>query len=162
MKRVFLLILISTICFTQTEEWIYFNYVPMECSYWYCVPAGESVNRIKPDGTENEIILENVQFSELSIDQTKFLYIDHENETLHIYNTETMDTTDTVFEPFIDIQKARFIHDENVILLSGIGVTGSELYSYSILDSSTIMIEDSLSSYFDNMEMAPDEQQVLY
>ena len=162
MKRVFLLILISTICFTQTEEWIYFNYVPMECSYWYCVPAGESVNRIKPDGTENEIILENVQFSELSIDQTKFLYIDHENETLHIYNTETMDTTDTVFEPFIDIQKARFIHDENVILLSGIGVTGSELYSYSILDSSTTMIADSLSSYFDNMEMSPDEQQVLY
>ena len=166
MKEILLTIIITTCCFSQTDEWIYYNYVPMDCYWVSCLPVYESVHRIKPDGSENETILENVQFTDLSEDQNTFLLIngliDYNNTMLQIYSMETMDTININFEPFIQIRQARFIQDDNMILISGIGETGHELYSYSILDSFITLIADSLSSYFDNMEMSPDEQQVLY
>ena len=168
MKEILLTIIITTCCFSQTDEWIYYNYVPMDCYWVSCLPVYESVHRIKPDGSENETILENVQFTDLSEDQNTFLLINglidynYNNEMLQIYNIETMDTININFEPFIQIRQARFIQDDNMILISGIGETGHELYSYSILDSFITLIADSLSSYFDNMELSPDEQQVLY
>jgi hypothetical protein len=167
MKKILLTIII-TFGFMHAEDWIYFNYVPMDCYWFSCWPVYESVHRIKPDGSENETILENVQFIDLSEDQSTFLLINglidnnYNNEMLQIYNIETMDTININFEPFIQIRQARFIQDDNMILISGIGETGKELYSYSTSDSSITMIADSLSSYFDNMEMSPDEQQVLY
>jgi len=168
MKEILLTIIITTCCFSQTDEWIYYNYVPMDCYWVSCLPVYESVHRIKPDGSENETILENVQFIDLSEDQSTFLLINglidnnYNNEMLQIYNIETMDTISIHFEPNFYIRQARFIYDDNVILISGIGETGPELYTYSISDSSINMIAGSLSSYFDNMEMSPDEQQVLY
>ena len=144
--------------FTQTQEWIYFNNVPMTCSWW-CMPIGaETINRIKPNGEGNEIILENARFTDISEDQTSFLLID---SNLHVYNQETMDTLSIILENF-DIHQARFTNDENMIIFLGEDTTGIELYSYSILENSINLIGDSLSNYFNNLEISPDGQKVLY
>ena len=75
MKKYLYIFLLIGVGFTQTQEWIYFNNVPMACSWW-CMPTGaETINRIKPNGEGNEIILENARFTDISEDQTSFLLI---------------------------------------------------------------------------------------
>ena len=158
MKKYLYIFLLIGVGFTQTQEWIYFNNVPMTCSWW-CMPIGaETINRIKPNGEGNEIILENARFTDISEDQTSFLLID---SNLHVYNQETMDTLSIILENF-DIHQARFTNDENMIIFLGEDTTGIELYSYSILENSINLIGDSLSNYFNNLEISPDGQKVLY
>ncbi len=163
MKNILLLItILTTLCFSQTEEWIYFNnmtdfeYVP------YFGPIMDfSVTRISPDGSENEIILEDVQYSDLSEDHTKILYIDGGH--LRIYNTETMET-DSSITGIPNLVFTRFTQDENVVLYIHGSLYSSiqTLYKYSFTDSSVTMISDSLSTGFDNMTLSPDGQQVVY
>jgi len=158
MKKYLIPILLVGVGFSQTQEWIYFNNVPMTCSWW-CSPTGvETINRIKPNGEGNEIILEDAIFTDISQDQTSFLLID---SNLHVYNQETMDTLSIILENF-DIHQARFTNDENMIIFLGEDTTGIELYSYSILENSINLIGDSLSNYFNNLEISPDGQKVLY
>jgi hypothetical protein len=86
-----------------------FEYIP------YFGPVMDySVSRVSPDGSENEIILEDVQYSDLSEDGTKILYIDQELLNLNIYNTETMETISSITG--INPVYARFTHDENIVL----------------------------------------------
>ena len=121
-----------------------------------------SVSRIKPDGSEIEIIMEDVQYSDLSEDGKKILYIDQELLNLNIYNTETMDTISSITD--IYPVNTRFTLDENIVLF----LEGSQnspiqtLYKYSFTDSSTIMLSDSLSTSFNNMTISPDGQQIVY
>ena len=87
----------------------------------------------------------------MSEDQTLFILIDYWSNqftSLHLYDKETMDTISISLENFV-FQQARFTNDENTIIFSGEGITGKELYSYSILDNSISLIGDSLSNYFD-------------
>ena len=163
MKIILLLSLLATSGFSQTPEWIYFNnmtdfeYVP------YFGPIMDfSVSRIKPDGSEIEIIMEDVQYSDLSEDGKKILYIDQELLNLNIYNTETMDTISSITD--IYPVNARFTQDENVVLYIHGSLYSSiqTLYKYSFTDSSVTMISDSLSTGFDNMTLSPDGQQVVY
>ena len=159
MKKYLIPILLVGVGFSQTQEWIYFNHVPMDCAYWWCFPTGvETINRIKPNGEGNEIILEDAIFTDISQDQTKLLLID---SNLHVYNRETMDSISIIFENF-DIHQAQFTNDENLILFSGGGDTGNELYSYSIFENSITLLGDSLSNHFNNLEISPDGQKVLY
>ena len=159
MKKYLIPILLVGVGFSQTQEWIYFNHVPMDCAGWWCFPTGvETINRIKPNGEGNEIILEDAIFTDISQDQTSFLLID---SNLHVYNQETMDTLSIIIENF-DIHQARFTNDENMIIFLGEDTTGIELYSYSILENSINLIGDSLSNYFNNLEISPDGQKVLY
>ena len=100
----------------------------------------------------------------MSEDQTLFILIDYWSNqftSLHLYDKETMDTISISLENFV-FQQARFTNDENTIIFSGEGITGKELYSYSILDNSISLIGDSLSNYFNNLEISPDGQKVLY
>ena len=121
-----------------------------------------SVSRIKPDGSEIEIIMEDVQYSDFSEDGKKILYIDQELLNLNIYNTETMDTISSITD--IYPVNTRFTLDENIVLF----LEGSQnspiqtLYKYSFTDSSTIMLSDSLSTSFNNMTISPDGQQIVY
>ena len=159
MKKYLITVLLVGVGFSQTQEWIYFNHVPMDCSYWWCFPTGvETINRIKPNGEGNEIILEDAIFTDISQDQTKLLLID---SNLHVYNRETMDSISIIFENF-DIHQAQFTNDENLILFSGGGDTGNELYSYSIFENSITLLGDSLSNHFNNLEISPDGQKILY
>ena len=111
-KNILTLLILTTLCFSQTEEWIYFNYMT---DYEWGVGMDFSVSRIKPDGMGNEIVLEDVQYSDLSEEGTKLLYIADGN--LHIYNTETMESISSgngIPNPTF----ASFTHDENMILFS--------------------------------------------
>ena len=79
MKRI-LLVLLATFGFSQTAEWIYYN------------NAGDtnSAYRIKPDGTENELIMENAVISDISEDGLKILF--DTNGIILLVDTESMDT----------------------------------------------------------------------
>ena len=67
MKIILLLSLLATSGFSQTAEWIYYN------------KDGDTHNsayRIKPDGTENELIMDNAGISDISEDGLKILLRD--------------------------------------------------------------------------------------
>jgi hypothetical protein len=65
MKIILLLSLLATSGFSQTAEWIYYN------------KAGDtnSAYRIKPDGTENELIMDSAVITDISEDGLKFYFL---------------------------------------------------------------------------------------
>ena len=163
MKRILLFLLILIFSFSKAEEWIYFNNMTdFEYVQFFGPIMDFSVSRIKPDGSEIEIIMEDVQYSDFSEDGKKILYIDQELLNLNIYNKETMDTISSITD--IYPVNTRFTLDENIVLY----LEGSQnspiqtLYKYSFTDSSTIMLSDSLSTSFNNMTISPDGQQIVY
>jgi len=168
-----LISIIITFGFIHAEEWIYFNNMT-DYEYNYGVPDVDySVYRISPDGSEIEIIMEDVPYSDISEDGTKLLYIEYEQieevnwdmvepVSFSIYNTETSETISSITG--INPIYTRFTHDENIVLY----MEGSQyypdlqLYKYSFADSSSTMLSDSLSAGFDNMTLSPNGQHVLY
>ena len=124
MKEILLTIII-TIGFIHAEDWIYFNNIT-DYEYNYGSPdVVYSVSRISPDGSVNEIILEDIPYSDLSEDGTKLLYIEYEQiediswdivepVSFSIYNTETSETISSITG--INPVYARFTHDENIVL----------------------------------------------
>ena len=163
-----LLTIIITFGFVQAEEWIYFNNMT---DYEWGVGMDFSVSRISPDGEISETILDDVQYSDISEDGTKLLYIEYaqiedvnwdmvEPVSFSIYNTETSETISSITG--INPVYARFTHDENIVLYMEGYATNWQLYKYSFADSSSTMLSDSLSAAFNNMTMSPDGQQVLY
>ncbi|MBT3216439.1 MAG: T9SS type A sorting domain-containing protein [Candidatus Marinimicrobia bacterium] len=169
MKNILLITILTSFCLSQSEEWIYFNNMT---NYEWGVGMDFSVNRISPDGSVNEIILEDVRYSDLSEDGTKLLYVNYElignmgwdqlgPVSFSIYNTETSDTISSITG--IYPTNPRFTHDENIVLyMEGSQYSNWQLYKYSFADSSITMLSDSLSSAFDNMALSPNGQQVLY
>jgi len=81
MKIILLLLLLATSGFSQTPEWIYYN------------KDGDtnSTYRIKPDGTENELIMDNAVISDISEDGLKILF-DANNGIILLVDSESMDT----------------------------------------------------------------------
>ncbi|MEO2160294.1 MAG: hypothetical protein ABGX14_04210, partial [bacterium] len=159
MKKILLTIII-TFGFIHAEEWIYFNNMT---DYEFGVGADYSVSRISPDGSEFEIIMEDVAYSDLSEDGTKLLYIEYaqiegvswvgfEPVSFSIYNTETSETISSITG--ISPADVRFTHDENIVLYMEGYATNWQLYKYSFADSSTTMLSDSLSAAFNNMTMS--------
>jgi hypothetical protein len=149
MKRILLLSLLATSGFSQTGEWIYYN------------KAGDtnSAYRIKPDGTENELIMENAVISDISEDGLKILF--DTNGIILLVDTESMDTL-TVDNDGIN---PRFTSDENVIIYYKYMIGnpwGDQLYKYSFLDSSEILIADSCYRFVDNGIMSPDKQKFVF
>ena len=117
-----LLTIIITFGFIQAEEWIYFNNMT---DYEWGVGMDFSVSRISPDGEISETILDDVQYSDISEDGTKLLYIEYaqiedvnwdmvEPVSFSIYNTETSETISSITG--ISPAYLRFTHDENIVL----------------------------------------------
>jgi len=150
MKRILLLSLLATSGFSQTAEWIYYN------------KDGDtnSTYRIKPDGTENELIMDNAVISDISEDGLKILF-DANNGIILLVDSESMDTL-IVENGGIN---ARFTYDENVIIyykyMTG-NPHGDQLYKYSFIDSSETLIADSCYRYVDNGIMSPDKQKFVF
>lgn len=159
MKKILISIII-TFGFIHTEEWIYFNNMT---DYEWGSGMDFSVTKVKPDGSEHEIILEDVKYSDLSNDGTKILYINQQQLTLQIYNIETMETISSTNE-IPPALYARFTQDENEILfMSGDQYASAlSLYKYSFLNSSVSLISDSLSMGIYNMTLSPDGENVVY
>ena len=149
MKRILLLSLLLTSGFSQTAEWIYYN------------KAGDtnSAYRIQPDGTENELIMENAGISDISEDGLKILF--DTNGIFLLVDTESMDTL-TVDNDGIN---PRFTSDENVIIYYKYMIgnpEGDQLYKYSFIDSSETLIADSCHRYIQNGVMSPNKQQLVF
>ena len=151
MKRILLLSLLATFGFSQTAEWIYYN------------KAGDtnSVYRIKPDGTENELIMDNNQISDISGDGLKILLHNFYSDPISLIDSESMDTL-TVYNDGIN---PRFTYDENVIIYykeMDDNPGGNHFYKYSFIDSSETLIADSVGGATRNAIMSPDKQKFVF
>ena len=139
MKRILLLSLLTTAGFSQTAEWIYYN----KDGIW---PDGEDAYRIKPDGTENELIMDNNQISDISGDGLKILLHYFYSDPISLIDSESMDTL-TVYNDGIN---PRFTYDENVIIYykeMDDNPGGNHFYKYSFIDSSETLIADSVEGF---------------
>jgi len=149
MKNIFLLTLLAKMSLAQTEEWIYYN------------KAGDtnSVYRIKPDGTENEMVMEDADISDISEDRSKFLFSTNGNILLvDIESTDTLTVDNDGINP-------RFTYDENVIIYYKYMIgnpDGDQIYKYSFLDSSETLLADSCHRFIQNGIMSPDKQQFIF
>ena len=86
MRKYLLLSLLGTFGFSQNTEWIYYNKDGAGID-------ANSVYRIKPNGTENELIIENNQISDVSEDGLKILCFGWESGyIISLIDLETMDT----------------------------------------------------------------------
>ena len=133
MKKL-LLILLFAMCFSQTEEWIYYNKYP-------------SVYRSKPDNSEIELFKDSLTLWDISEDGTKFLFQEDANINKLIYfrDNNTIDTL--VLENYI--RYARLTQIENEIIYyqpSWDGDNSDQIYKYSFLDDSKTLIADSLNA----------------
>ena len=87
MKKIILLSIFTTFCFSQTEEWIYHNSL-------------DGVSRVKPDGSENELLMGNVSISDVSEDGNKLLLMGNpapHTETIYLIDLESMDTLSVTY-----------------------------------------------------------------
>jgi len=152
-KRILLLSLLATFGFSQTAEWIYYN----KNGIW---PDGNSVYRIKPDGTENELIMDNNQISDISEDGLKILlHIPTSSDPILLIDLESMDTI-TVDNGG---DNPRFTYDENVIIYykdMNVDSGGNHFYKYSFIDSSETLIADSVEGF--DVKMSPDKQKFVF
>jgi len=154
MKRILLLSLLATFGFSQTAEWIYYN----KDGIW---PDGEDAYRIKPDGTENELIMDNNQISDISGDGLKILLHYFYSDPISLIDSESMDTL-TVYNDGIN---PRFTYDENVIIYykeMNDNPGGNHFYKYSFIDSSETLIADSVGGATRNAIMSPDKQKFVF
>jgi len=154
MKRILLLSLLATFGFSQTAEWIYYN----KDGIW---PDGEDAYRIKPDGTENELIMDNNQISDISGDGLKILLHNFYSDPISLIDSESMDTL-TVYNDGIN---PRFTYDENVIIYykeMDDNPGGNHFYKYSFIDSSETLIADSVGGATRNAIMSPDKQKFVF
>ena len=153
-KRILLLSLLTTSGFSQTAEWIYYN----KDGIW---PDGDDSYRIKPNGTENELIMDNNQISDISGDGLKILLHNFYSDPISLIDSESMDTL-TVYNDGIN---PRFTYDENVIIYykeMNDNPGGNHFYKYSFIDSSETLIADSVRGATRNAIMSPDKQKFVF
>ena len=150
MRKYLLLSLLGTFGFSQNTEWIYYNKDGDE----------NSVYRIKPNGTENELIMENNRISDVSENGLKILCFGWESGyIISLIDLQTMDTLtidDSGSYP-------RFTYDENVIIYykdMNVDFGGNHIYKYSFIDSSKTLIADSVEGF--EVKMSPDKQKFAF
>ena len=160
MKKIILLSIFTTFCFSQTEEWIYHNSL-------------DGVSRVKPDGSENELLMGNVSISDVSEDGNKLLLMGNPapyTDTIYLINLESMDTLSITYvhEEYGPDQPSplqpTLTYDENVILFLNRESDGyesyNELWKYSFIDSSETVIADWLDRNFGFITLSPDKREV--
>jgi len=160
MKRIQLILLLVTCGFSQTAEWIYYNKV-ISVTEMFGSPDTISAYRIKPDGTENELIKDNSQLSDISEDGLKILLLNmyYINSLILLIDLESMDTL-TVDNGGVN---PRFTYDENVIIYyknMNENYGGDHIYKYSFIDSSETLIADSVGGF--GVIMSPDKQKFVF
>jgi len=160
LKKIILLSIFTTFCFSQTEEWIYHNSL-------------DGVSRVKPDGSENELLMGNVSISDVSEDGNKLLLMGNPapyTDTIYLINLESMDTLSITYvhEEYGPDQPSplqpTLTYDENVILFLNRESDGyesyNELWKYSFIDSSETVIADWLDRNFGFITLSPDKREV--
>jgi len=152
MKKISLF-LFYTICFSQSEEWIYYN-------------AQGGVYRTKPDNSESELFKRRLTLHDISQDGSQILLegytIMGDVNLIYIKNFNEIDTL--VIED--NIYWARLTQNENEIiyLKPFLGYHyNDQIYKYSFLDSSTTLIADSLYRFMNMNEIvSPQKDKIAY
>lgn len=150
MKKFLILTIISTIGFSQTEEWIYYGKVDSIISTY----------RIKPDGTNNETIMQNAIVTDISADGSRMLFDQLGNDWILLYDFDSIDTLD-----FGSI--AKFTYDENLIVYSKPHENHEsnslfQICTYSITNNFETLIADSMVAGDIIYTMSPDKQKLVY
>ena len=146
MKKISL-VLLFTICFSQSEEWIYYN-------------GADGSFRVKPDYSEVELFMDSLSLLDISEDQETFLFRDNYN--IYYKTTTTMDTLELGHIFYY----ARLTQYENEIIYykPTIGQFDFEkIYSYSFDNGTTRLLADSLYRFI-NMYglMSPEKNSFAY
>ena len=168
MKRILLLSLLTTAGFSQTAEWIYYNKVTSVTGL-FGSPDTISAYRIKPDGTENELIMDNNQITDISEDGLKILLHNmyDTNSLISLIDLESMDTL-TVDNGG---SNPRFTYVENEIVYyknMNNNYGGDHIYKYSFIDSSETLIADSVGGLGNDFRsllgviISPDKQKFVF
>ena len=160
MKIILFLSLFVTSSISQTAEWIYYNKVT-SVTEMFGSPDTISAYRIKPDGTENELIMENNQIADVSEDGLKILLHNmyDTNSLISLIDLESMDTL-TVDNGG---SNPRFTYDENEIVYfknMNNNYGGDHIYKYSFIDSSETLIADSVAGL--GVIISPDKQKLVF
>ena len=160
MKIILFLSLFVTSSISQTAEWIYYNKVTSVTGL-FASPDTISAYRIKPDGTENELIMENNQIADVSEDGLKILLHNmyDTNSLISLIDLESMDTL-TVDNGG---SNPRFTYDENEIVYfknMNNNYGGDHIYKYSFIDSSETLIADSVAGL--GVIISPDKQKLVF
>ena len=160
MKKILLLSLLATSGFSQTAEWIYYNKVTSVTGL-FGSPDTISAYRIKPDGTENELIMDNNQITDISEDGLKILLHNmyDTNSLISLIDLESMDTL-TVDNGG---SNPRFTYVENEIVYyknMNNNYGGDHIYKYSFIDSSETLIADSVGGL--GVIISPDKQKFVF
>ena len=145
MRKILLTVIIA-FGFMQAEEWIYYQ-------------ADYSVNRIKPDGSENEVITDGVFMFDMSLDKSKILSLGE--HIITIMDIETMDTQSVFFPEYgLSPKDTHFTYDENTIIFTD----WNELYKYSFIDSSFTLIVPGIGGNINisDITMSPDKQKAAF
>ena len=141
------LVLLFTICFSQSEEWIYYN-------------ESSGVYRTKPDNSERELFMDSLSVLDVSENEQNFLY--GKGSNIFLISPNTVDTL--ILENII--YYARFTQNENEIVYyqPSWGYSDSDkIYKYSFLDDSKTLIADSLDRFINFWGiMSPQKNKIAY
>ncbi|MBC8256745.1 MAG: hypothetical protein H8E85_05485 [Candidatus Marinimicrobia bacterium] len=145
MKKILLTVIIA-FGFIQAEEWIYYN-------------SSEGVSKVKPDGTENEVIVDDFSMMmDMSLDKSKI--VSFGEHTITIVDIETMETQSVFFPEYgLSPKDIHFAYDENTIFFTD---SGNELYKYSFIDSSFTLIIPDMGGSIRDLTMSPDNQKAVF
>jgi len=147
------LVLFFTICFSQSEEWVYYN-------------KSYGVYRTKPDNSESELFMDSLMLRDISEDGSQILLEKHYEPgivtLIYIKNFNAIDTL--VLEHNIYWTKLTQNENEIIYFKPHIGNQyKDQIYKYSFSDSSTTLIADSLYRFI-NMYgiISPNKDKLAY
>ena len=146
MKKISLVLLL-TICFSQSEEWIYYN-------------ESSGVYRTKPDNSERELFMDSLSVLDVSENEDKFLV--RKGSNIYLMSNDIVDTL--ILEN--SIYYARLTQNENEIVYFQATwgyTTKDQIYKYSFLDNSITLIADSLDRMINLWGiMSPQKDKIAY
>ncbi len=146
MKKISLVLLL-TICFSQSEEWIYYN-------------ESSGVYRTKPDNSERELFMDSLSVLDVSENEDKFLV--RKGSNIYLMSNDIVDTL--ILEN--SIYYARLTQNENEIVYfqpTWGYTTKDQIYKYSFLDNSITLIADSLDRMINLWGiMSPQKDKIAY
>ena len=158
MKKILLLTLLTTFTFSQAEEWIYYQ---MNASNGN---GDLSIYRIKPDGTENELVIEDVRLSDIYSDGSKMLFQDNDY-SISMLDLESMDIIHTIIEQEEGGRyNANFTNDENIIIYCKYTVgdpANDQLFKYSCDGDLQTLMASGLNRFIVNGIMSPDKSKLI-
>jgi len=146
--RLLPIILLFTICLSQSEEWIYYNNISNNALF---------PTMVHPDGTDSTSLADSSILWDVNETGTKFLYgVDMGGSNLIFQDGNNSE----IFSE--DADQARFNSNGNVIVYrKEIHPNKKQIISYSLIDSTHTVIVDSMPQNY-SFVLSPDKDRIMY